>query len=125
MGLRDDIQSSVGAAFNTSLADAVKSFILRREEATDYDPVYGIPVVNPPIDTSSRGVFSGFDKEEIEDEEIKPTDIKLIILQNEITTKPREGDEIIEGANAYKVFRIKKDPADATYILGIRAGYDE
>jgi len=122
MGLRLDIQSSVSEAFNGDLSDAVKSFSLEQSDraAGDYDTTTGL--FTPGITTSypSRGVFATYDLEERFNTPIEVTDVKLIILVNELDTDPRLKDIVIEGSNRYRVINKSYDPANATVTLHIR-----
>lgn len=120
MGLRDEIQTDIAQAFNTDLADAVKDFTLYHYGRDGYDVTTGQPL--PPTETiaDSRGVFDSYLNYEIFNSAIEPTDIRLVVLINELTITPRIGDRIEEGTNNFRIIFVEKDPADATYILTIR-----
>lgn len=119
MGLRSEIQTDIGAAFDGDLADAVKSFTIAAFNRGTYDPTadeygsYGTPV-------TSRGVFGRYFQQEILNSNIEPSDVKLIVLQNELSMTPKIGDQIVEGTDEYRLQWVEKDPADTIWKLTIR-----
>lgn len=122
MGLRDDLQADLAEAFNDDLADAVTAFIGTRTVASDTDS--GIDDwMNPPgepsastLTYSGRGVFTDYSTYELNSDIIDVTDVKLIVLQNEITNEPIADDKI----NGYSVVMVNKDPASATFEIQLR-----
>lgn len=122
MGLRDELQADLAEAFNTDLSDAVTAFTGTRTVADDTDS--GIDDWMNPPDTPSastltytgRGVFTDYSTYELDSDIIDVTDVKLIVLQNEITAEPIADDKI----NGYSVIRVSKDPANATYEIQLR-----
>lgn len=122
MGLRDELQADLADAFNTDLSDAVTAFTGTRTVADDTDS--GIDDwMNPPdtpsastLTYSGRGVFTDYSTYELDSDIIDVTDVKLIVLQNEITAEPIADDKI----NGYSVIRVSKDPANATYEIQLR-----
>lgn len=115
MSLRDDIQADIAEAFDTDLADAVRSFTGSREVVGEYDPISGEqPIVN--VTYEGRGVFGGYSVEQADGQHILATDTKLTALQNELTDTPQEGDHI----DGMRVVRVQKDPAAATWNLTLR-----
>ena len=122
MGLRADVQDSVADAFDGDLNDAVKEFVLEQSVRTDgtYDTATGLFTAGAVTNYSSRGVFSNYDLEERFNTAIEVTDLKLIILANEITADPNLKDVIIEGTDRYRIINKSFDPAIATITLQIR-----
>lgn len=115
MGLRDDLQTKLGAAFTDKLADAVQSFNGSREVAGAYDPVTG--TTSTTTETySGRGVFARYRQDEVDGQHIISTDEKLIALQNEVTDTPKVGDYI----NGLRVLDAQKDPAAASWTVQLR-----
>lgn len=122
MGLRDDIQTDLAEAFDDELSDAVTAFTGVRTVASDTDD--GVDDwMNPPdtpsastLTYSGRGVFTDYSTYELNSDIINVTDVKLIVLQNEITAEPIADDKI----NGYSVVRVSKDPALATYEIQLR-----
>lgn len=122
MGLRDELQADLAEAFDDDLSDAVTAFTGTRTVADDTDS--GIDDWMNPPDTpsastlaySGRGVFTDYSTYELDSDIIDVTDVKLIVLQNEITAEPIADDKI----NGYSVIRVSKDPANATYEIQLR-----
>lgn len=118
MGLRIDIQTDVAKAFDTDLADAVKSFTYRSIVSTFDENTNTTSEVT--TDYTSRGVFTKFTKERLRDNSILDTDVKVIILQNEINVEPVQHNLIIQGLKEYTIEKVKQDPADVTWVLQCR-----
>lgn len=114
MGLRDDLQTDIAAAFDTDLADAVRSFTGSRVVAGEYDPVTGSSTTT--VTYAGRGVFGGYSVQEADGQHILATDTKLVALQSETTDTPQEGDTI----DGLEVVRVQKDPAAASWTLTLR-----
>ena len=120
MGLRDEITADIKEAFDTDLADAVQPF-------TGIRTVQGEPSIediltntvgsnSTIINYSGRGVFSSYGEIEVDNDSIKMNDVKLIVLQSEISKTPHLDDVI----NGYSVISILSDPADVTFTIQLR-----
>ena len=118
MSLRTDIQTDIAAAFDTDLADAVKTLNLV-QIADSYDPTTG---VNTPTETAyaTRGVLASYKNREFFDRSIEPTDVRAIILTNELSATPEIDDYIEYGTIRYKIISAVADPADAHWELQCR-----
>lgn len=122
MGLRDDLQADLAEAFDDELSDAVTAFTVTRTTASDIDTGTD-DWMNPPgeptastLTYTGRGVFTDYSTYELNSDIINVTDVKLIVLQNEITAEPIADDKI----NGYSVVRVNRDPAFATYEIQLR-----
>lgn len=122
MGLRDEIQADLAEAFNTDLSDAVTAFTGTRTVASDTDSGiddWMLPpdaVTDSTLTYSGRGVFTDYSTYELNSDIINVTDVKLVVLQNEITAEPIADDKI----NGYSVVMVNKDPANAAYEIQLR-----
>ena len=138
MGLRDEIQADIGAAFDSDLSDAVGAFTLYFDEAGGYDPATGQPSSTRHTYTG-RGVFGNYGQNEVDGQHIIATDIRLTALRNELVdingsvATPKVGCLLVneEGVNDwlrffvqsyddYRVVSVGKDPAGPTYTLQLR-----
>lgn len=129
MGLRDEIQAEMAAAFDDpdGLADAVKPVTGQRQGQGGYDPVTG--TVTPSLVTyAGRGVFGSYSNQEIDGSAIFSTDEKLLCLQSELfitvdgvptdaLAQPAVGDMI----GGKRALNVEQDPAGATWTIQLRA----
>lgn len=118
MSLTSKIQSALTSAFNSSLADAVKSFELQKKVSV-FDETTN-KVTDTITSYTSRGIFAGYKINNLNDTHISPNDVKLIVLQHELTVEPSIDDVIIESSNKYLVKNVKKDPVAATWTIQCR-----
>ena len=113
--LKEFLDTNLKAAFQNQLKDAYKPFVLKRtintrNKQTDQNVI--------TVDTfNSSGVFGKFNTEEVDGSNILYTDERLLILQSQLSTRPEIGDII---ANK-RVSSVGKDPADVTWVLGLRS----
>ena len=122
MGIKDDIQAEVAAAFSADLADAVDSFTCQK-------PIYSgefdfetqtYPVVGSES-YSGRGVlFGSYLKDLVKPADYQAEDAKAIVLQNEVTGIPQIGDVWATSKGDFKVVNIGADPVAATYTIQLR-----
>lgn len=125
MGLRDDVQTDVAAAFNEDLSDAVRAFTYIGINSRIYGggDAGGVVAEVSDAGVTSRGVFfESVEDSEIAAEVVRPVDASLLILQNEIAVSGFDEDGIID-STFYGKFRILKsmaDPASATWTLYLR-----
>ncbi|MCK0920202.1 MULTISPECIES: glutamate 5-kinase [Acinetobacter calcoaceticus/baumannii complex] len=128
MGMRDEIQKELGAAFDAEdeLADAVDSFTCTRKQLVSSNPATGEDTYTEYV-YSGRGVlFGSWAKDLVKPIDYRATDSKAVLLQNEVKdsagtlVKPDVNDIwVIEGGN-YRVVSYGKDAADATWVAQLR-----
>ncbi|MEN0582272.1 glutamate 5-kinase [Phytobacter palmae] len=127
MGIRDELQSELAAAFDADdeLADAVKAFTGSYVIEGDIDPVTE-ESTSETITYSGRGVLSRYKLNRIDGVNILHGDLKLTALVNEVTDKPKVDhiitapDLVTGGQQRYKVITAGTDPAQATYSIQLR-----
>lgn len=125
MGLRDEVQLDLAAAFDDDLADAVFPFYGSYMGPGDWDPVSETST-SQPVTYTGRGVFDSYDSRRIDGINILVGDVLLICLANEVTDKPAVGHEItandlITGEPVtYRVVSPGIDPAKAHYEIQLR-----
>ncbi len=118
MGLHNEITADVQEAFNSDLSDATKSIIIK-QFIKQYDPVTGQTTEIVSQETT-RGIVTNFSTFELFNSAIKPTDLRIIILQDEITFVPAIDDTLVIENEEYKVITVKEDPAKVTYEIQCR-----
>ncbi|RAS34015.1 MULTISPECIES: hypothetical protein [unclassified Pseudomonas] len=125
MGLRDEVQSDLAAAFDDDLADAVLTFTGSYMGPGDWDPVSETSTAQP-VTYTGRGVFDSYDSRRIDGLNILVGDVLLICLANEVTDRPAVGhqitvDDLLTGQQAtYRIVSPGIDPAKAHYEIQLR-----
>lgn len=139
MGLRNEIQADIAEAFNDDLADAVGPFTLKQIVEGEYDPATGT-AAKTEINHSGRGVFGRYRQDEIDGQHIVSTDIKLTVLQNELTdgsgkqSIPEIGFVLKRGDrnswffyffkysqfDEFRVLNVGQDPAGSCWFVQLR-----
>lgn len=122
MGIKDDIQAEVSAAFSADLADAVDSFTC---EKPIYSGEFDFETQTYPIigseSYSGRGVlFGSYLKDLVKPADYQAEDAKAIVLQNEVSGVPQIGDVWNTVKGDFEVKNIGSDPVSATYIIQLR-----
>ncbi|ORL66630.1 glutamate 5-kinase [Pseudomonas putida] len=125
MGLRDEVQADLAAAFDDDLADAVFPFTGSYMGPGDWDPVSETNTAQP-VTYTGRGVFDSYDSRRIDGLNILVGDVLLIALASEVTDKPAVGHQItvtdlITGlSSTYRIVSPGIDPAKAHYEIQLR-----
>lgn len=128
MGMRDEIQKELGAAFDAEdeLADAVDSFTCTRKILTSSNPATGEDTYTEYV-YGGRGVlFGSWAKDLVKPIDYRATDSKGVLLQNEVKdaagtlVKPDVNDIwVIEGSN-YRIVSYGQDPSSSVWICQLR-----
>ena len=125
MGLRDDIQIDLAAAFDDDLADAVAPFSGSYLGPGVLDPVSETTTAQP-VTYTGRGVLDSYDSRRIDGLNILVGDVLLICLANETTDIPAVGhqitaDDLLTGESVtYRIVSPGIDPAKAHYEIQLR-----
>ena len=121
MGIKDDIQAEVAAAFSADLADAVDTFTCEK-------PIYSgefdfetqtYPVVGSES-YSGRGVRGNYLRDMVKPIDYQATDAKAIVLQNELTGIPQIGDVWQFRDGGFEVKNIGQDPTSSIWSCQLR-----
>lgn len=128
MGMRDEIQQELGAAFDAEdeLADAVDSFTCTRKILTGSNPATGVDEYDEFV-YGGRGVlFGNYLKDLVKPIDYRATDSKAVLLQNEVVSsegvlvEPDVNDIwVINGGN-YRVVSYGKDPSNSCWFCQLR-----
>ncbi|MFW6586390.1 glutamate 5-kinase [Acinetobacter baumannii] len=128
MGMRDEIQQELGAAFDAEdeLADAVDTFTCTRKQLVSSNPATGEDTYTEYV-YSGRGVlFGSYSKDLVKPIDYRATDSKAVLLQNEVKdaagtlVEPDVNDIwVIDGGN-YRVVSYGKDPSSSVWICQLR-----
>ncbi|ANT40722.1 hypothetical protein [Acinetobacter baumannii] len=128
MGMRDEIQQELGAAFDAEyeLADAVDTFTCTRKKLTGSNPATGEDTYTEYV-YSGRGVlFGSYLKDLVKPIDYRATDSKAVLLQNEVKdtagtlVEPDVNDIwVIDGGN-YRVVSCGQDPSSSVWTCQLR-----
>ena len=128
MGMRDEIQQELGAAFDAEdeLADAVDSFTCTRKKLVSSNPATGEDTYTEYV-YSGRGVlFGSWAKDLVKPVDYRVADSKAVLLQNEVKdsagtlVEPDVNDIwVIEGGN-YRVVSYSQDPSSSVWTCQLR-----
>jgi len=122
MGMKDELQEELAAAFNEDLADAVDTFTC---EKLIYSGEFDFETQTYPVvgdeSYSGRGVlFGSYLKDMIKPIDYQVTDSKAIVLQNEVTAAPQIGDVWVTSRGGFKVVNIGADPTNSIWTCQLR-----
>lgn len=121
MGMRDELQEELAAAFNEDLADAVDTFTC---EKLIYSGEFDFETQTYPVvgdeSYSGRGVRGNYLRDMVKPIDYQTTDAKAIVLQNELTGIPQIGDVWQYDDGNFKVINIGQDPTKSIYVIQLR-----
>ena len=121
MGIKDDIQAEVAAAFSADLADAVDSFTC---EKLIYSGEFDFETQTYPVigneSYSGRGVRGNYLRDMVKPIDYQTTDAKAIVLQNELTGIPQIGDVWQFRDGGFEVKNISQDPTSSIWTCQLR-----
>ncbi len=123
MGLREEIQTEIGLAFDEDLADAAVNITLTQNSRDGYDTSSGKTTPVTTNDYDSRAVFGEYSDLEIFNSSIEPTDSKVLILANELEVAPRIGDLITRETDSrvFRIIAVAQDPAGVAHVCQARS----
>lgn len=124
--MRTKIQSKLGKAFSTKLADAVATFTCTRKKLVSSNPATGEDTYTEYV-YSGRGVlFGSWAKDLVKPVDYRVADSKAVLLQNEVKdsagtlVEPDVNDIwVIEGGN-YRVVSYSQDPSSSVWTCQLR-----
>lgn len=120
MGLKETFQNaaeSIVTAFgnvaNTSLAyHSLGTYA--------YNATTGGQTESGGTDITITAIPDEIKSEEIQDRDIKKTDRKLLVANNDISVTPKVGDYVTISSEQWNVLDYLADPAEALYTIFIR-----
>jgi len=118
MGLKEAFQKAAAAAFNA--AGNVKIAITYSSVPNPtYVPATGV-VTEAETDYSVNAIREEYKSKEIDNVNIKPKDIKFLILYEDLTIILSTKDYVTIGATRWNVVDWEIDPADALWTIQVR-----
>lgn len=125
MGIKDSMQASFGALFNNEFAEAVSPFTGTYLGPGVYDPVTEQDT-GQLVTYAGRGVLTRYKKDQIDNDRILATDVRVIALVNEVSDRPMPGHDVttkdlITGEQRrYRVIEAVTDPVGVHYQIQLR-----
>lgn len=127
MGMRDEIQQELAAAFDAEdeLADAVNTFTCSRKALISSNPATGEDVFQE-LAYSGRGVlFGSWEKDLVRPSDYLASDAKAVLLRNEVLSdgaeiEPQVNDEWLINSEYYRVVSYGSDPSKSVWTVQLR-----
>ena len=112
MGMREDIQVELAAAFEDDLADTVRAVTIFVEGEATYNATTG-ESTDTYTEVTGRGILSDYVAKKNEPEDLQSCSKRLLVLLNEVSVLTVNG-QIEIGTERYEVKMLAEDPAGAT-----------
>lgn len=108
-------------AFDKELADAVHQFTGKRVNVESiFDPVQDKYVAGSDLLYSGRGTVRDYNDFEIQSTQVDITDLRLSVLQSEVTAEPRVDDIIHIQGQDRRVMRVSPSSTNLKWVLQLR-----
>lgn len=123
--MRAKIQSKLGKAFSTKLADAVDSFTCTRKKLTGSNPATGEDTYTEYV-YSGRGVlFGSWEKDLVRPSDYLASDAKAVLLRNEVLSdgaeiEPQVNDEWLINSEYYRVVSYGSEASKSVWTVQLR-----
>lgn len=123
--MRAKIQSKLGKAFSTKLADAVDTFTCTRKTLTGSNPATGEDTYNEYV-YGGRGVlFGSWEKDLVRPSDYLASDAKAILLRNEVLSdgaeiEPQVNDEWLINSEYYRVVSYGSEASKSVWTVQLR-----
>jgi hypothetical protein len=118
MGLKEAFQKAAITAFNAAGNVKVSAVYSRNPDPT-YNTSTGV-VTEDPTEYSVNAIRDEYKFDDVDGVNIKPEDIKLLILNSELSIIPKEKDFITISSTRWNVVNWNIDPADAVWTIQVR-----
>lgn len=123
--MRAKIQSKLGKAFSTKLADAVDTFTCTRKKLTGSNPATGEDTYIEYV-YSGRGVLLGsWAKDFVKPSDYLASDSKAVLLRNEVLSdgaeiEPQVNDEWLINSEYYRVVSYGSEASKSVWTVQLR-----
>ena len=120
MGLKETFQNaaeSLIAAFGNVAATGLSYHSLG---TFSYNTTTGAQTETGGSTVTITAIYDAVQSEEIQDRDIRMTDRKLLVANNDISVTPKVGDYVTIDSIRFNVVDYKTDPAEALYEIFVR-----
>ena len=120
MGLKSVFQNAAENIID-SFGDIATSGIAYHSLGTfSYNATTGVQTESGSTDTTIKVIYDEIKSQEIQDRDIKMTDRKLLVANNDISVTPKVSDYVTIDSIKHNIVWYETDPAEALYILYAR-----
>lgn len=115
MGLRETVQNAVWSGLKAM--GNIPEAATHKALTLVYNPATGVAADTETDTALTRVVFAEYTRQELANEAILPTDVRIIISRKELTTEPKVDSVIVRTAGGvrYSIIRVDTDPAAAVW----------
>jgi len=110
-------QTAMAATALRLITDNGKSFTLRNKSEGSYDPATNAITGSSNTDETIYGIMTSYKKFQIDDQNIKIGDKKLLVAASGITGNVDQDSIIIEGSDQWSVVHVEEISPGSTVII--------
>ena len=119
MGLKSVFQNAAEAVID-AFGDLGNTLTYHSVGTFAYNATTGGQTESGGSDITITAIYDEIKSEEIQDRDIKMTDRKLLVANNDISVTPKVGDYVTISSEQYNVVDFLTDPAEALYEIFVR-----
>jgi hypothetical protein len=119
MGLKETFQNAAEVIVN-GFGNVANSLSYHSLGTFSYAPTTGALTESGDSDVTITAIYDEIKSEEIQDRNIKMTDRKLLVANNDISVTPKVNDYVTIDGVQYNVVDFISDPAEALYEIYVR-----
>lgn len=120
MGLKEVFQNAAETIINGFGNVANTALAYHSLGTYAYNATTGGQTESGGTDITITAIPDEIKSEEIQDRDIKKTDRKLLVANNDISVTPKVGDYVTISSERWNILDYETDPAEALYTIFIR-----
>ena len=120
MGLKEVFQNAAETIINGFGNVANTALAYHSLGTYAYNATTGGQTESGGTDITITAIYDEIQSKEIQDRDIKATDRKLLVANNDISVTPKVGDYVTISSEQWNVLDYLADPAEALYTIFIR-----
>jgi len=119
MGMKSIFQNAAETIID-AFGDVASTLAYHSLGTFSYNPSTGVNTETGDSDISIKAIPDEIKSEEVQDRDIKMTDRKLLVANNDISVTPKVGDYVTISGDRFNVIDYMTDPAEALYTIYVR-----
>ena len=119
MGLKSTFQNAAETIID-AFGDVADTLNYHSLGTFSYNPITGGNTESGDSDVSIKAISDEIQSNEIQGRDVKMTDRKLLVANNDISVTPKVGDYVTISGDRFNVIDYSADPAIALYTLFVR-----